>query len=346
MCKKRIGVIFGGRSEEHEVSLKSAAFVMKALNPDKFVPVYIGITKEGNWKKYEGAIEKVEDDTWQESAKEFNPIDIKEETDFVLPVLHGPYGEDGCIQGFLETIDIPYGGCGVLASAVSMDKEKFKQVMEEKGLNICRYQCLYKNDFSCSTETAIHQILDSIGMPCFVKPANMGSSVGISKVKSRDELKSALENAFKYDDKVVVEEYIKGRELEVAVLGGYEPDTTDVGEIIPSEEFYDYEAKYLNSSKPSKLIIPAKLPKHIRQTIKQMAVSAYKAVDGWGFARVDFFYCEETEKIYINEINTIPGFTSISMFPLLWKDAGLEYGQIIERIIDLGYERHYIKNNR
>ena len=323
MCKKRIGVLFGGRSEEHEVSLISASSVIRALDSEKFVPIYIGITRNGKWKKYDGPAEKIQDGSWEETATDLEPGQLSEIVDFALPILHGPYGEDGCIQGFLETLGIPYGGCGVLASAVSMDKQLFKQ------------------------------------LPCFVKPANMGSSVGINKACTEEELIKALKNACLYDDKIVAEEYIDGRELEIAAIGGEEPELTDIGEIIPSTEFYDYAAKYGGErhdigignrerqyAKSSQLIIPADIGEEIKMQITSMAEKAYKAVGGYGFCRIDFFLKAQTKEMYINEINTIPGFTGGSMFPLLWEHQGLNLRQIIERIVDLGYERDYIRNNR
>ena len=326
MLKNRIGVLFGGRSEEHEVSLSSACFVIKALNPDKFEPIYIGITKDGEWKKYEGPSENIKDGSWEKYSREFTPGELKNTVDFVLPVLHGPYGEDGCIQGFLETMNIPYGGCGVLASSVSMDKD---------------------------TAGAAMKVIKAVNLPCFVKPANMGSSVGISKAKTKDELVEALKNACRYDDKIVAEEFIEARELEIAVLGeaeraGEENDAcklTCIGEILPEKEFYDYKAKYM-SCRTSKLIIPADIEPEAKEKITKMARRAYKAVGGFGFGRVDFFMEKSTGKIYINEINTIPGFTEESMFPLLWQKCGLTPRQIIERIIDLGYERYHAENNR
>jgi len=346
MCKRRIGVLFGGRSEEHEVSLTSAGYVIRALNPDKFVPIYIGITKEGKWKKYDGPIENIKSGLWEKYAKDFNPGDLAKEADFALPVLHGPYGEDGCIQGFLETLQMPYGGCGVLASAVSMDKQLFKQLMKEKGLKVCKYVSLTRKEILKDIEKSAEKVKNAVGLPCFIKPANMGSSVGISKAADTSELLAGLKTACKYDDKIIAEEYIRARELEIAALGGEEPELTDIGEIIPSDEFYDYNSKYSSGGAKSQLCIPAVLDERIKEKIKYMAACAYKAACVYGFCRIDFFLGKDTGEIYINEINTIPGFTEGSMFPLLWQNQGLEYRQIIERIIDLGYERYYAKNNR
>lgn len=400
MLKSKIGVIFGGRSEEHDVSLASACFVIKALDPDKFEAIYIGITKDGKWKKYdvpaektrENIVENIADGSWEKYSLDFNPGDLKKQVDFVLPVLHGPYGEDGCIQGFLETMDIPYGGCGVLASAVSMDKQMFKQLMKEAGLDVCGYVGLTRQEILKDAVKAARKAAEAVSMPCFVKPANMGSSVGISKAKTEEELILALRNACRYDDRIIAEEFIEARELEIAVMGGrncasgravvsldsaktesrgMEPGAacsaesslqfTDIGEIIPFKEFYDYQAKYMSGqtadqtsnqasrqtlNQTSELIIPADITPEAREKITRMAETAYEAVCGYGFGRIDFFMEKSTGRIYINEINTIPGFTEGSMFPLLWRHQGLTPREIIERIIDLGYERYYSENNR
>lgn len=359
MCKKRIGVIFGGRSEEHQVSLVSAAAVVKALDSEKFVPIYIGITRDGRWKRYCEEAEKqiiaasIEKGTWEKNAVDFEPAELQETVDFVLPMLHGPYGEDGCIQGFLETLGIPYGGCGVLASAVCMDKQIFKQLMKEKNLPVCSHIVFTRKEIIRNCAKAAARAIRDIGLPCFVKPANMGSSVGISKARSEAELFAALKTACLYDDKVIAEKYIRGRELEIAALGDEDPEFTAIGEIIPSKEFYDFTAKYATghesehaAERKSELIIPACIEHDTSHKIKAMAREAYKAIGGWGFCRIDFFLEKDTDDIYINEINTIPGFTNQSMFPLLWQHEGMNMRQIIERIIDLGYERDHIRNNR
>lgn len=352
MKKSKIGVLFGGRSEEHEVSLKSAFSVIKALDPDKFEPIYIGITRKGDWKRYDGPPENIKDGSWEKYSREFDPGALEKAVDFVFPVLHGPYGEDGRIQGFLETLDIPYAGCGVPASAVSMDKQLFKQIMKEAGLDVCRFASFTKREILSDTSQAVRRAEACVGLPCFVKPANMGSSVGISKAETEKELEEALKKACRYDDKIIAEEYIRARELEIAVLGGFcgdighEAEFSDVGEIITYKEFYDYSAKYESGKEQSALVIPAETEPETKVKLTKMASAAYEAVGGFGFARIDFFMEINTGKIYINEINTIPGFTENSMFPLLWRNKGLEYRQIIERIIDSGYERYYAENNR
>ena len=343
--KTRLGIIFGGRSGEHEVSLMSAASVIRAVNKEKYELVYIGITKAGQWKIFEGTADEIEDGSWEKIAKDFNPGNIKEVIDFALPIIHGPYCEDGKLQGFFETMDIPYGGCGVLASSVAMDKLLAKDVFARNGLPICKHVGVMKSEYEVDPEAAIEKVEAELGYPNFVKPANLGSSVGISKASDRDGLKKAMELAFTYDKRLIVEEFINARELETAILGNAKPEAAEVGEILPSADFYDYEAKYLSGG-ASKLCIPAQLDPEMREKIREYAVKAYSAIDGEGFSRVDFFIDRDTGRLYLNEINTIPGFTSISMFPKLWEAAGVKYQDMIERIIELGYERYNAKNNR
>lgn len=371
MCKRRLAILFGGRSAEHEVSLLSAACVAAAVDLQRFAPLYIGITKDGSWKRYQGppelAAREIGTGTWQERASAFAAADLAKEADFALPLLHGPYGEDGCIQGFLETLGLPYGGCGVLASAVSMDKQIFKQLMKEKGLPVCDFLSFTREELARDLYGAARRIKNRLGLPCFIKPANMGSSVGISKAGTEAELLQAFALACRYDDKIVAEEYIDARELEIAFLGGKLGGgnlcLSTIGEILPACEFYDYRAKYGSGreagredgreapagaaqSGASKLLIPAPLKESTALRIRELAAAAFEAVDGYGFGRADFFVENGTDNIYINEINTIPGFTKGSMFPLLWQAAGLSVREIIERIVDLGYERDHLRNNR
>lgn len=346
MCKRRVGVVFGGRSEEHEVSCKSAAYVMKALDPDKYDCLYIGITKDGKWKTFDGPVEAVEEGLWTGYAEDFSIDKLLDQVDFVLPVLHGPYGEDGTIQGMLELLGIPYGGCGLLASALAMDKCLFKELLAAKGLPLCKYLSFCKREFEGEPALVLKNVEKELGFPCFVKPANMGSSVGISKVESRGELASAIRTALRYDTKVVAEEFVDAREIEVAVSGNYIIEATLPGEIISGGDFYDYNAKYLGGEQMSKLIIPAPLPDEKRRNLQKLAVETFKAIGGEGFGRVDFFLRRNDGHIYINEVNTIPGLTKRSMFPLLWEAQGKTPKEIIERIIDLGYERYHTKNRR
>lgn len=349
----KIGVIFGGRSGEHEVSLMSAASVINALDKTKFKPFFFGITKEGKWKHFEGTTSEIENGQWEKTAKDFNPGKLKEIVDFALPILHGPYGEDGTIQGMFEMLDIPYAGCGVLASSAAMDKAIAKDIFAKAGLPICKHALTYVEDFMSDDgnvdeklmKVEIEKIESKVPYPMFVKPANMGSSVGITKAKGKDGLYKALLEAAKYDRRIVIEEGIDCRELETGVIGNHNPRAAAVGEILPSAEFYNYKAKYFDGGQ-SKICVPANIPENIKEQIRNIGIRAYLALDCAGFARVDFFLEKNTNKIYINEINTIPGFTKFSMFSKLWAEADVSYSELIERIVDFGYERYYAKNNR
>lgn len=344
---KKIGIIFGGRSGEHEVSLMSASSVIDALSGGQFELLYIGITRRGEWKLYSGPSRGIEDGAWETSASALNPGDLKKVIDFAFPVLHGPYGEDGTIQGLFEMMDIPYAGCGVLASALAMDKIIAKNIFAYRGLPVCKYAVVMSEELGEGGERLAGNVEDKLEgkYPFFVKPANLGSSVGISKVKDRAGLSAALYEAAKHDRRLIIEEGVAGRELETAVLGNTCAEAASVGEILPSAEFYDYTSKYFDGGK-TKICVPADIGAETARLIRETAVDAYKAIDGEGFARVDFFLEERTGKIYINEINTIPGFTKYSMFPLLWRDAGMTYLGLLERIVELGYERYNAKNNR
>jgi D-alanine-D-alanine ligase len=381
--KIRVGIIFGGKSMEHEISLMSATSVINAIDKEKFEIVPIGINKEGQWVKYNGPIELIESGKWEDFArienakKEMNSMELKasdnslksgkevkpevkqeakavlgykgrsllDEIDVVFPVLHGPFGEDGTIQGLFEMINIPYAGCGVLASSLAMDKALSKEIFARAGLPICKHLLVFKEEINENLESVIERIQKELTFPLFIKPSNMGSSVGISKVdKNEDEsktlqdLRKALIEAVKHDRRILVEEGISARELEVGIIGNYKAEASVVGEIIPSKEFYDYEAKYFDGGK-SKMSIPADIPEQVAKEIRELAIKAYKAIDGSGFARIDFFLDKNNGKIYINEINTIPGFTKFSMFPSLWQNTGVAYKEAIERIIGLAIER-------
>jgi len=344
--KQRIGVIFGGRSGEHEVSLLSAASVIRAMNKEKYELVFIGITKEGRWMRYAGPVDLIEDGSWlgHESTTPLNFSELKGLIDFALPIVHGPYCEDGRLQGLLEMADIPYGGCGVLASAVAMDKAIAKDVFIQHGLPVCRHVFATRDQVEHSMESLVMNVEANIGYPCFVKPANMGSSVGISKATCSESLRAALAEAIRYDKRIVIEEGINCREVETAVVGNAHPEVAAVGEILSGGDFYDYAAKYTDGV--SKICIPAPIPAETAREIRKLALRAYRAIDGEGYARVDFFIDRDTGRIYLNEINTIPGFTKYSMFPMLWKEAGVEYDTLLERIIELGYERYNAENHR
>lgn len=350
--KMKVGIIFGGKSGEHDVSLMSAASVINAIDKEKYDIFCIGITKQGEWLVYEGDTENIENGTWEDIARRLldnNPEkyelsvagtrSIKDKADIIFPILHGPYGEDGTMQGLLEISDIPYVGAGVMGSALAMDKAYSKLIFEKENLPICDYKIIYRKDIKKNIDDVIKSIEEKFNYPLFVKPANLGSSVGISKAHDNKELIEALMEACKYDRKIVIEEYVPCREIEVGVIGNDEPMASAVGEIIASKEFYDYEAKYLDGGK-SEIRIPADITESQKNRIRNMAINAYKALDCCGFSRVDFFINKETGEILINEINTIPGFTRYSMFPLLWKEAGIEYSKLIDMLIEYGFERY------
>ncbi|RKD22030.1 D-alanine--D-alanine ligase [Caminicella sporogenes DSM 14501] len=360
--KINVGIIFGGKSAEHEVSLMSAASIMRAIDKEKYNVIPIGITKRGNWMMYDGPIEKIENGQWENISNKlikdrpeeniFSVIPIGDKSlgdkippvlidkiDVVFPVLHGPYGEDGTIQGLLEMADIPYVGAGVLASSLCMDKVYAKKIFEFEGLSVVDYFVIFKDELEKNIKDYISAVEKNFNYPVFIKPANLGSSVGITKAHNRDELINGLHEAAKYDRKIMVEKCIECREIECAVLGNDKPKASVVGEIIPSHEFYDYEAKYFDDGK-SKMVIPADIPEEISDKIRKIAVKAYKALECSGLSRVDFFLEKGTNKIYINEINTMPGFTKYSMYPLLWQETGLPYDKLIDKLIQLALERY------
>ncbi len=342
---KRIGVIFGGKSGEHEVSLLSATSVIEAIDRKKYDVVMIGITKKGQWKLYGGDVKNLADGSWEETAEDIEASDLKKLADFAFPALHGPYGEDGTIQGLFEMLDIPYAGCGVLSSALCMDKVSAKKIFERMGLPTARYKLVYAEDVREDMDGVVKEVEAELPYTLFVKPSNMGSSVGISKVRNTEELRAALTLAGRYDRRIIIEEGINCREVETGVLGNHRPEVAAVGEIVAKLDFYDYTAKYTDDA-GTELSIPAKLSPSTYEEIRSLAKKAYMALDCSGFARIDFFVDKDTGKVYINEINTIPGFTKYSMFPLMWKEAGLSFRELVERIVDLGYERYHAKNNR
>ncbi|MEQ1946353.1 MAG: D-alanine--D-alanine ligase family protein [Bryobacteraceae bacterium] len=314
--KTRVAVLCGGRSGEHDISLRSAASIIAAMDPAKYEVERILITPEGRWEP-----RAISPDPAANAG-----IDV------VFPVLHGTFGEDGTVQGLLELANLPYVGAGVLASAVSMDKEVMKRVCIERGLPVADYIVVHRGVYN------VDEICSSLPFPMFVKPANLGSSVGISKAKTREELATALEFAAKFDRKVIVERGIAGREFECSVLGNRDPKAAIPCEILPSKEFYDYEDKYLLGT--SKAVLPADLTAAQTADIRRLALACYQAVECEGMARVDFLMEAATGKFVINEINTIPGFTSISMYPKMWEAAGLPYAQLIDQLIELALERH------
>ncbi|PIW11464.1 MAG: D-alanine--D-alanine ligase [Candidatus Infernicultor aquiphilus] len=359
--KLKVGIIFGGRSGEHEVSFCSASSIIKAINRDKYIVIPIGITKEGRWiSPYESALAlesgKIEGKSTvilvnNPSGKSLISIDnhqeFKKETwegklDVIFPVLHGPYGEDGTIQGLLELADIPYVGAGVASSAVSMDKELMKTIFRQKSLPVLKWLTIKRKDWQKDKEEILSLIQNNFEFPLFVKPTNLGSSVGITKVHRKEELEKALDLASSYDRKILIEEGLEGaREIECSVLGNDEPQTSVVGEVKPAGEFYDYDSKYIDQA--TQLIIPADLPEEVSEKVRKIALCAFQAIDAAGMARVDFFVTKKENKIYLNEINTIPGFTSVSMYPRLWEASGISYPELIDQLIQLALERYQDK---
>lgn len=340
----KLGLLYGGKSAEHAVSLRTAKEVINALDYHKFDIYPIYITKTGAWIKGEQLTEPVVsvEQLQLHATAMFSPMDLVNETfDIVFPLLHGPNGEDGTIQGLLEILNIPYVGNGVLASAAAMDKVIMKQLFAQAGLKQPNYTWCIRSEWQADAEKIYQRIETELNYPCFVKPANMGSSVGISKCGTREELINAFELAFKFDRKVIIEEGIIGREIEIALLGNENPACSVIGEILPKAAFYDYETKYESTSK-AELIIPVELPEAIAKTMAEKATRAFKALDCSGLVRADFFLVNNQE-LLISEVNTMPGFTTISMYPRLWQKTGMTYAELIERLLDLGIERYHEK---
>lgn len=349
MSKIKLGVIFGGMSTEHDVSITSGTSVIKNLDKDKYEIYPIYIDKTGKWFEYAKEISKIDiievGTEIEEKEAITNPIEYLQKCDVIFPVLHGLYGEDGTIQGMLELIKKTYVGCKVLSSSMCMDKAYSKMIFDRACINQAKYMYIKKestnyiyvdknfNEYKMSLEDISKKVGEITGYPVFVKPSNSGSSVGIKKAHNEQELIEAIKYASEFDKKILIEENINGREVECAVLGGLEPKASYVGEILPAEEFYTFDAKYKNAE--SKVIIPAKIPENISDEIRSTAIKAFKAVDGSGLARVDFFIENNTNRIIINEINTMPGFTQISMYPKLWEEMGLSYTKLLDRLIEL-----------
>lgn len=348
MAKIKLGVIFGGMSTENEVSVVSANSILSNLDKEKYEIYPIYIDKEGNWWKYKKQ-ENIELGTKIENKEIIEEeMNYLKQLDVVFPVLHGLYGEDGTIQGLFELIKIPYVGCKVLASSVGMDKAYAKIIFDKAGLNQASYEYVRKykdkyiyvnKDFDeeiISLEEVVKKISKNLKFPMFIKPSNAGSSIGINKAKNLEQLKDYIEIAAQFDNKILIEQGIDGKEVECAVLGNEEVIASCVGEIKPAEEFYSYDAKYKNEE--SKIEIPANIPEKISEEIKKQAIKAFKAIDGKGLSRVDFFIENKTNKIYINEINTMPGFTSISMYPKLFEASGISYKELLSKLIELTIE--------
>ena len=349
MEKLKLAVIFGGMSTEHDVSIVSGSSVLKNLNKDKYDITPIYIDQNGDWFLYTKNLNEIEIPEVGEQPTELksisNPIEILKKVDVVFPVLHGLYGEDGTIQGLFELLKIPYVGCRVLGSSLCMDKAYTKVVLDKAKINQAQYAYIRKfddkyilvddefNESILDIEELCEKVIDKCGLPVFVKPSNSGSSVGINKAKDKEQLKNAIEYASKFDKKIVIEENINAREVECAVIGNEIVEASCVGEILPAEDFYSFDAKYKNAE--SRVVIPANLDESISEEIRKTAIKAFKAVDGKGLSRVDFFVEKETNKIYLNEINTLPGFTQISMYPKLWEESGIEYSKLLDDLINL-----------
>ncbi|HEY8477214.1 MAG TPA: D-alanine--D-alanine ligase [Chloroflexota bacterium] len=356
----RVAILFGGRSGEHEVSLASAASIVANLDPERYEVLPIGITKEGRWVV--GADPARALQAGLDSA-ELTPVALLPDptqralltldgasgslssalgrVDVVFPVLHGTNGEDGTVQGLLELANVPYVGAGVLGSAVGMDKVTMKDLFVRHGLPVVEHLAVRRRHWETHPRSVVEQVEDVVGYPCFVKPANLGSSVGVTKVRSREELVAAMNLAAEYDRKLLVERAVDAREVECGVLGNEEPVASVVGEVVPRREFYDYQAKYLDEE--TQLIIPAQIPEATAEAIRAMAIRAFKAVGCEGLARVDFFLTRDTGQVYVNELNTMPGFTTMSMYPRMWAATGLSFSALLDRLIELAIERYQDK---
>ena len=344
---KRLGVIFGGRSGEHAISLMSASAILQSIDKKKYQPVPIGIDREGKWFLADKNLIHIDEHEWKKKARPISPGQIRSHVDFVFPALHGTLGEDGTLQGLLEILDIPYAGCGVLSSALCMDRAMAKDVFDRNGIPTCKYKLVRAEDLDKDMPGIVKEISEQFEGPFFVKPSNAGSSLGVSRVDDLMDAGRALALAGSFDRRILVEEAIEGREVEVGVIGNENPIATLPGEITTSDDFqyYDFEAKYSDSS-GTRLDIPADLSTKTANRIKKIAIKAYLACDCSGFARIDFFIEKKTGKIYINEINTIPGLTKYSLFPLMWESEGVDFTELIDKIVEYGYERYNSKDSR
>ncbi len=365
--KLRVGVVFGGRSGEHEISIRSATAVIEAIDRKKYEVIPIAITKEGKWLAPFAAAALLPNDARGRLTSEIvanNSGDVailgdpshqgltkltttNRETaaqilDVVFPVLHGPYGEDGTLQGLLEMADVPYVGCGVVASACGMDKVAMKMLFAQAGLPLCKYVWFLRSEWQRDQPKVLRKVAREIGFPCFVKPANLGSSVGISKANDKASLIKAVELAAEYDRKVIVEELVDARELECAVLGNDQPQASLPGEYVVYDEaarFLDYTEKYASTGHVQ-FVVPAPVSKSLSAKIQRLAIRAFQAIDGAGLARVDFFLTRDTKELLVNEVNTLPGLTEVSGYPKMWAASGLPFPRVLEKLIDLAFERH------
>jgi D-alanine-D-alanine ligase len=356
--KLNIAVLFGGRSGEHEVSLMSARSVLSVLNPEKFDVTQIGITHAGAWLTGKNVIDAFEANALDALhpvvmlpeprqgalyVQKGNALEALPKIDVVFPVLHGTFGEDGTMQGFLELADVAYVGCGVLSSSVGMDKNLFKDVMRANNIPVVDSILTSRAQIATDMDSVISNIENVCAYPVFVKPANLGSSVGISKCNNRSDLLEGLLEAARFDRRVLVEHGVNAREIEISVLGNENPSASVAGEVRPMDEFYTYEAKYIDDT--SELIIPARVDAATMTKLQEIAVRAFKAIDGAGMARVDFLVDKETSEIWLSEVNTIPGFTKISMYPKLWGASGIAYSDLVDRLIELALQRKQDRDN-
>ncbi|MGC4106379.1 MAG: D-alanine--D-alanine ligase [Thermomicrobiales bacterium] len=359
MRKVRVAVLFGGQSDEHDVSLRSAQTIMDALDSERYEIVPVGITREGQWVANGDPLKALQsispmyaisagDAVFGDATASTDvvavevggsglPAGLTETVDIVFPALHGPKGEDGTVQGMLELAGVPYIGSGVLGSAVAMDKAVTKNLLTQAGLPQVPWVQVLRRDWERDPEAIEQLVGERLGYPCFVKPANMGSSVGVGKARNPAELHDALREAARFDRKIVIEQGVNAREIELAVLGNDDPIVSVAGEVVPAGEFYDYNAKYIDDD--AQLIIPAKIDRDVLAYMQELAIAAFQALDLAGLARVDFFLEKDTDRVFINEVNTIPGFTSISMYPMLWEASGVPLAELVDRLVQLGIER-------
>ncbi len=359
--KIKLGIMFGGRSGEHEVSLASAASVISALDPSEYEIIAIGLTKSGKLANTSEVCRmlpskvlnrvKLYDACESNSAEKQLPSIIAKKQknsssagEIIFPLLHGPYGEDGAIQGVLEIAGLPYIGCGVLASAIGMDKDVMKRLFVHAGLPVAPYRVVFSSNLDKQLSSLKHSLSKEFGYPMFSKPANLGSSVGVCKIHSSKEFEKSLRHSTQFDSKIIIEKGIDGRELECAILGNRQPQASVVGEVISAHEFYDYDAKYRNPE--SRLEIPARITDKKAEQVKRLALEAFKTIEGSGLARVDFFLERNNGKIWINEINTMPGFTPISMYSKLWEASGISYTKLVHWLVRLATERHSERKGR
>jgi D-alanine-D-alanine ligase len=348
MSKLRVAIVFGGRSVEHEVSVASATSILQALDPSRYDVSLLCVDTEGRWRLggpgalpahaargEEVSLPAVPSNGTLVSARAGEPVG---RLDVIVPIIHGTGGEDGCIQGFLELANVPYVGAGVLGSALQMDKDVAKRLLRAEGIPVVPWALARAHEVQAGAEAAADAAIHEIGLPAFVKPASLGSSVGVSKAKTRAELVEGLRSAARYDEKILVERAVNAREIEVGVLGNERPEASVVGEIVPNHEFYDYESKYVDEG--TELLVPAPIPEATAERARQLALQAFRILEGAGLARVDFFLDRETGELWLNELNSLPGFTEVSMYPRLWQASGVPYPALLDRLIELALERH------